>query len=66
MSKNIEFLIDPDGNVRIDKLEGYGEGCLEATKFLENSLGASDENSRKLTDEINSPLISEEDGHIRL
>jgi len=53
MSKQIEFSIDVEGNVKIEKLEGYGSGCLETTKFLEKSLGAADESSRQYTDEIN-------------
>jgi len=49
MSKHIEFSIDVEGNVKIQKLEGYGSGCVEATKFLERSLGNADESSREYT-----------------
>jgi hypothetical protein len=67
MSKNIEFLIDREGNVKIDKLEGYGSGCLEATKFLEQALGGVDESSRRLTEEINKPIsASSADEYIEL
>jgi hypothetical protein len=66
MSKLIEFSIDTEGNVKIDKLEGYGSGCLETTKFLENALGEVDESSRKLTDEINESILTERDGYIEL
>lgn len=61
MSKQIEFSIDVDGNVKIEKLEGYGSGCVEATKFLEKSLGVADEASRQYTDEINKPISSTDD-----
>jgi len=55
MSKKIQFKISKDGNVSLDKLEGYGEGCLDVTKFLEKSLGKADESSRMMTDEYNEP-----------
>lgn len=61
MSKQIEFSIDVDGNVKIEKLEGYGSSCVEATKFLEKSLGVADEASRQYTDEINKPISSTDD-----
>jgi hypothetical protein len=61
MSKHIEFSIDVDGNVKIQKLEGYGAGCVEATKFLEKSLGNADESSREYTEEINKPASSTDD-----
>jgi hypothetical protein len=61
MSKHIEFSIDVEGNVKIQKLEGYGSGCVEATKFLERSLGNADESSREYTDEINKPESNTDD-----
>lgn len=61
MSKQIEFSIDVDGNVKIEKLEGYGSSCVEATKFLEKSLGVADEASRQYTDEINKPISNTDD-----
>lgn len=65
MSKQIEFSIDVEGNVKIEKLEGYGSGCLEATKFLEKSLGSADENSRQYTDEIHK-VASDTDNTVML
>jgi hypothetical protein len=61
MSKHIEFSIDVEGNVKIQKLEGYGSGCVEATKFLERSLGNADESSREYTEEITKPASSADD-----
>lgn len=61
MSKLVEFSIDVEGNVKIAKLEGYGSGCIEATKFLEQALGKADECSRQCTDEINEPVSNTDD-----
>jgi hypothetical protein len=65
MSKKIVLKIGRDGSVKVDKLEGYGEGCLEATKFLERALGGVDESSRKFTEEYNEPCHTDTDEHIR-
>lgn len=51
MSKKIVFKINKDGNVIIDKVEGYGSSCLDATKLLERKIGLADESTRKLTSE---------------
>jgi hypothetical protein len=51
MSKKIVFKINKNGDVLIDKVEGYGSGCLEATKFIEGKLGSVDEATRKFTSE---------------
>jgi hypothetical protein len=56
MSKNITFIIDKDGNVKVDKVEGYGSGCLEATKLIEERLGGAEESTRNLTEEYNEPI----------
>jgi hypothetical protein len=58
MSKKIVFKISKDGDVVINKLEGYGSSCLEATKLLERALGHSDEASRRFTEEYNEPVES--------
>jgi hypothetical protein len=52
MSKKIIFKINKNGDVLIDKVEGYGSECLQATKFIEGRLGSADESSRKLTSEF--------------
>jgi hypothetical protein len=64
-SKKIVFKISKDGNVVIDKLEGYGASCLEATKFLERALGNSDEASRRFTAEYNEPAETSSEEHLR-
>ncbi len=64
MSKKIVFKIDKQGNVKIESVEGYGDGCLDFTKFIERELGKSDEQSRKLTDEFNEPMAVNEASHI--
>jgi hypothetical protein len=56
MSKNVTFIIDNNGNVKIDKVEGYGSSCLDATKFLEERLGGVEESTRELTEEYNEPI----------
>jgi hypothetical protein len=56
MSKRIVFKINKEGDVVIDKVEGYGSSCLEATKFLEKALGAVDEKSRRMTEEYNDSI----------
>jgi hypothetical protein len=66
MSKTMEFSIDPEGAVKIVKVEGFGSGCLEATKFLERALGGADETTRNLTDEINEPYSVDGLGYIEL
>lgn len=64
MSKKIVIKIGKDGNVIVDKLEGYGSRCLEATRSLERALGCSDENSRRFTDEYNDPAENVHTEHI--
>lgn len=66
MSKLVELSIDLEGNVKIEKLEGYGAECAEATQILEKALGKADESSRVFTDEVLDRLDSEEWGYIEL
>ena len=56
MFKNITFIIDNNGNVKVDKVEGYGSSCLEATKLIEERLGGAEEGTRQLTEEFNEPV----------
>lgn len=65
MSKKIVFKIGKDGNVSIDKLEGYGSACLDTTKMLERALGKADEDSRRMTDEYNEDITHDSSDHIR-
>lgn len=65
MSKKIVFKIGKDGNVSIDKLEGYGSSCLDTTKMLERALGKADEDSRRMTDEYNEDITHDSSDHIR-
>ena len=64
MSKKIVFKINNEGNVSIDKVEGYGSSCLEATGLLERALGKAEESSRKLTDEYNDPTATDNSEHV--
>ena len=64
MSKKIVFKISKDGDVLVDKVEGYGSNCLEATKSIERALGRTDENSRRYTEEYNNPVELQQDEHI--
>jgi hypothetical protein len=66
MSKKIVFKINNDGNVAIDKVEGYGSSCLDATKLIERKLGLADESSRSMTDEYLEPVENEAEEHIQL
>jgi hypothetical protein len=63
MDKEITFIISTDGDVVIDKVTGYGEHCLEATKSIEKALGVIGE--RKLTDEINDKQTLNQERHLR-
>jgi GTP cyclohydrolase III len=65
MSKQIVFKVNNEGHVTIDKLEGYGSGCLDATKMLERALGMVDESSRKMTHEYDKDLTVDNAEHIR-
>ena len=65
MAKKIVFRINKDGDVLIDKVEGYGSSCLDATKFLETALGEVDEKSRRMTEEYEEPLQSNNSERIR-
>jgi hypothetical protein len=56
MSRKITFKIDNEGNILIQKVEGYGSSCLSATDSIEQALGYVDESTRVLTDEINKPV----------
>jgi hypothetical protein len=64
MSKQIIFKISKNGDVLIDKVEGYGSSCLEATKFIEKSLGLADESTRRMTEEYEEPISLEIDEHL--
>jgi hypothetical protein len=64
MSKQIVFSINKEGNVTINKIEGYGSSCLETTKFLEKRLGIADESSRQFTDEYEKPTSCQASEHI--
>jgi hypothetical protein len=55
MSKKIIFRINKEGNILIDKVEGYGSSCLEATKSIEKALGKANESTREMTSEYNGP-----------
>jgi hypothetical protein len=56
MSKRIEFKIDVNGGVKVDKVCGMGSDCLSFTKSLEDRLGGVDESSREMTEEFNEPV----------
>lgn len=66
MSRKIVFKISKDGDVLVDKVEGFGSNCLEATRNIERALGRSDESSRRFTDEYNEPVESDHEEHIEL
>jgi hypothetical protein len=51
MSKKIVFKINKNGEVLIDKVEGYGASCRDITSLIEQALGTADESSREYTAE---------------
>jgi GTP cyclohydrolase III len=65
MSKKIVFKISKDGDVLVDKVEGYGSTCLEATKFIEKALGKADESTRRMTEEYDEPLRVDNSERVR-
>lgn len=65
MSKKIVFKIDKEGNVRVNDVEGYASGCLDATKAIEKALGLVDEASRRMTDEYDDVIQQDTDNHIQ-
>jgi hypothetical protein len=65
MSKKIVFKITKDGDVVIDKVEGYGSSCLEATKFIERALGKADESTRRMTEEYEDTVRVDNSERIR-
>jgi hypothetical protein len=65
MSKKIVFKITKDGDVVVDKVEGYGSSCLEATKFIEKALGKADESTRRMTEEYEEPIKVDNSERIR-
>ena len=66
MSKKMVFKINNNGDVSLDKVEGYGSACLEATKMIERALGKSDESSRTLTEEYNDAIGHSESESIQM
>jgi len=47
MSRSIEIIIAPDGALTIDAVGFKGADCDQATKFLEQALGATSVKQRK-------------------
>ena len=45
--KEIEFIIDADGNVQIDVKDGGGPNCIDLTKELEENLGIIESREKK-------------------
>ncbi len=65
MSKKVVFRINKDGNVLIDKVEGYGGSCKDFTSLLEKSLGTADEASRQMTHEFLESSETDNQEHIQ-
>lgn len=47
MSKTIEVIIGPQGEIKIEAQCFQGADCEKATKFLEDALGKPSDRSRK-------------------
>jgi len=54
MSKKLVFKVSKEGDVVIDKVEGYGSSCMDITRQLEGALGTISD--RTMTDEYNEPV----------
>ncbi len=50
------MIIDTDGNVRVQDVEGAGKSCEEVTADVEKALGLVDESSRTQTDNYVKPV----------
>ena len=60
------FKINNNGDVSLDKVEGYGASCMDATKLIERALGKADESTRTLTEEYNDAISQSESESIQL
>ena len=47
MTKSIEIIIQPDGELKIDAVGFAGSDCEKATKFLEDALGTVADKRKK-------------------
>jgi hypothetical protein len=47
MNKQIEVVIDTDGEIKIDAVGFSGPDCAKATKFLEQALGTVKDTRKK-------------------
>ena len=47
MSRSIEVLVTPTGEIKIDAVGFKGADCEQATKFLEAALGLVNERTKK-------------------
>jgi hypothetical protein len=48
MTKKIEILFGPNGEVEIEAFGFKGKGCKQATKFLEDALGTAKDTKTKI------------------
>ena len=47
MSKSIEMIVSPEGEITIEALGFKGQGCAKATEALEQALGTVKQRKRK-------------------
>jgi hypothetical protein len=47
MSRSIEIIVAPTGEIRIDAVNFKGADCEQATRFLEEALGTAGARQRK-------------------
>ena len=47
MSRSIEVIVTPTGEIKIDAVGFKGADCEQATKFLEAALGVVNERTKK-------------------
>jgi hypothetical protein len=65
MSQVIEMIIAPDGSSRLETKDFAGSSCLEASRFLEDALGAKsrDERTADFYRQIEQVELQRQQGH---
>ena len=66
MSKSLRYRIDVEGNLKVEKLEGFGDACKQFTAAMEKDIGTPDESTRKMTDEFDKPVQNDDRQQIGL
>ena len=60
----IKVLIQKDGNIKINDVEGVGAGCVDVVTKLTELLGVGDENSKEYTEHYEEEVVQVETGSV--